>query len=679
MVVERSSPLVWHTLLPTAVVAVGLLFLYTAWQLGRLRVGSTPFHRLTWCNSLLLLLFFGLLATWHGGRAWRQVTRAWPRQPQPFAAVLLTAPTGTDYGAVAQAWCRVPGRAPVVLQLTLQDTCAARALQAGDELWVHARIALPVNRGNPCEFDRETYLAARGVSGQARVEHDRWRRLRAFDWHHSPLPLWRRMAVVAMRCRAQLVQVYRQLGLTDHTLALVSALTLGERSSLSRQVRQDFADAGVSHLLALSGMHLSYVVGFCHFLLTLLPGWRRWRSVGTVALLLFTWLYVWVAGAPVSLVRAALMYSLMMAGTLMHRDGFSLNSLAMSALLLVAVSPLLVFDVGFQLSFLAMVGILLAAPLRPAPSASRLRRALAGALLMAVGAQLLTAPWVALRFGTLPLLSLPLSFLATPLVALLVCAAPLLLLGAWIGLPLSWAVSAFDGVVWLLRTLLGTCALWPLATCAVDPSMAAVLLFYLFLFTLWLYHSLPLSLWLRTVSCTLLLWVGVVSVGLWRARNTHMVVFYYAPRCPAVHVVCGASLSYLFPVPGGQPQALQGIRNTFWHRRLSAPPQVMAPVPAAVGAPAVVRCAGFTFLSLADDAWQFWRQATPLDVDYLHLCGGFGGSLSQLLPQVRPACVVLDASLPYHQCERLHAECVALGCTVHDMRQQGALCKVLGR
>ena len=93
----------------------------------------------------------------------------------------------------------------------------------------------------------------------------------------------------------------------------------------------------------------------------------------------------------------------------------------------------------------------------------------------------------------------------------------------------------------------------------------------------------------------------------------------------------------------------------------------------------MVRCAGVTFLSLTDDAWQFWRQATPLGVDYLHLCNGFGGSLSQLLLQVRPACVVLDASLPYHQCERLYAECVALGCAVHDMRQQGALCKVLGR
>ena len=213
--------------------------------------------------------------------------------------------------------------------------------------------------------------------------------------------------------------------------ALAKALLLGLRAELSDEVVENFRASGTSHLLAISGLHLGILLlmtlGLLHWAL------GRHTPIPILLALAIVWLYVAVSGAPASVVRAAIMGSVYLAALGLGRPRESLlPALAFSVLVMTALEPRVVSQISFQLSFAAMAGIALALPWQEATSrliASRFEtfrwsRAPAlgvglgwlasGALISAV-ATLATFPLVALNFGVLPLLGIPGTVLATPL------------------------------------------------------------------------------------------------------------------------------------------------------------------------------------------------------------------------------------------------------------------------
>ena len=139
---------------------------------------------------------------------------------------------------------------------------------------------------------------------------------------------------------------------------MASALTLGDRSRVSQETRAAYNEAGAAHLLALSGLHLGIIIGFFSWLLgRRLLRFSRWRFLTVPLLILFVWAYAFVAGLPASLVRAALMATFILLTFLLRREVQLLNSLFLAAFIMLLLRPTYLFDVGAQLSFLAVLGI----------------------------------------------------------------------------------------------------------------------------------------------------------------------------------------------------------------------------------------------------------------------------------------------------------------------------------
>jgi len=220
------------------------------------------------------------------------------------------------------------------------------------------------------------------------------------------------------------VERVRRIPLSPDAQALVTALATGERSDFRPALREAYVRSGNAHLLAVSGLHIGI---FCLLVDTLsavallfFQGNRR-RNIATA---LAVWLYVAATGGSPSAVRAALMFTVYLS---MRRSGEPTDGrrvLAVAALAMLAINPLWLYDVGFQLSFLAMAGILLWG----VPLSRRLRcrqRAVnwfTGLSLIAVTATLATAPLVAHYFGRVsflsPLLAIPTLLLSTAILAL---------------------------------------------------------------------------------------------------------------------------------------------------------------------------------------------------------------------------------------------------------------------
>ena len=221
---------------------------------------------------------------------------------------------------------------------------------------------------------------------------------------------------------------------------LLRAVLLGDRSRLPAQQESDLSEVGVYHITAVSGMHCGFLIA----LLALFLGRGRLLSLLGIPLL---WAYVLVVGCPASMVRAAVMLTLVLLGPLLGRESDGPTSLSFALLLLLLVNPYAVAGVGLQLSFTAIAGLMLLAPRLSALLAVErpLPRLLWYTLTASLATSAATAPLGAIYFNFLPLLGVPANVLmlwAASMVfavGLLSLAALALLpaLGAALALPVS--------------------------------------------------------------------------------------------------------------------------------------------------------------------------------------------------------------------------------------------------
>ena len=299
-----------------------------------------------------------------------------------------------------------------------------------------------LQRSQPVEgFDYPAYLESQGIravfwaqeAGLARLANGAQGRPEGNRNSVSSIPL----ANLATPLQAGIYGIRRQLDLALDSAfppaeaALARALLLGLRGQLSENVKADFRESGTAHLLAISGLHLGIML-----LLTLgAMQWMLGRHTPAPLILafLFIWLYVLLSGAPASVVRAAIMGSAYLAALGFGRPRESLlPALALSAVAMTATNPLVVTQISFQLSFAAMAAIVVVLPWQEAAARAVGRSlekidgagaAAAGTILgwvtsgaiISAAATLATFPLVALNFNQLPLLGIPTTILATPL------------------------------------------------------------------------------------------------------------------------------------------------------------------------------------------------------------------------------------------------------------------------
>ena len=271
------------------------------------------------------------------------------------------------------------------------------------------------------------YMMSQQVVATTFIPHWCWRIAHYSNTEVLDKPL--RIKLRLARLRHRLSHHYiRHIPDTD-ARALLSALTLGDKTTLPTSLRRAYATAGIAHVLALSGMHL----GMIYMILTLHRRYRRRHSNPVIegVVLALLWAYIVMVGAPPSAVRAGIMLTLFSLVSLSHRESMSLNALSFSAILMMLFNPYVVYDVGFQLSILSVAGILLFCG-----RGDRGRyplRWLRSMLSVSLSAQLAVFPLVAYYFSRLPLLFLPVNVLVFPLVfVILVLATSSLLLSEFL-------------------------------------------------------------------------------------------------------------------------------------------------------------------------------------------------------------------------------------------------------
>ncbi len=209
--------------------------------------------------------------------------------------------------------------------------------------------------------------------------------------------------------RAPLAESIYASPLSGPAAAFAVTTLVADGRYLPQNIRDDFRGAGMAHVLALSGFHAGVVALLAMWLTRPMLLGRSGRRLRVVVVLCAVWGFAWLGGMSASLMRASVMISLLLVSRCIGRYSSPVNSLAVAAIVILLWRPSALYDVGFQLSFAAVAGILaFAGPLNPFDRREWPRMHYAASLAaVPVGATLATAPVVAAVFGAVPLLFLP--------------------------------------------------------------------------------------------------------------------------------------------------------------------------------------------------------------------------------------------------------------------------------
>jgi len=286
---------------------------------------------------------------------------------------------------------------------------------------------------------------------------------------------------------------YHKHGLSGDAGSLVEAMTIGWKSELSKKTKNVFSRSGLSHVLALSGMHVSIIYVILQILLLGKITNLKWRLIANIITIIALWTFAFIAGMQPSLVRAVIMCSMMIIASCMGRKALSLNTLSFAAGIMLITEPLLLYHVGFQLSYAAVLGIcVLGVPLCsrindkefiPGKSIlqkirERISESFISIVVISIACNIFTIPIVAYTFHQIPLLSVISNLMTTCLVTILMALAALWWLFIWCNpihdILTSWLMSCSE----LINTIAEHISSLPIAVFTCRPTVMEVIMMY---------------------------------------------------------------------------------------------------------------------------------------------------------------------------------------------------------
>ncbi len=298
-------------------------------------------------------------------------------------------------------------------------TPEAENLEAGDRILFSQTPQLISPKLNPYDFDFKKYYERKKIFRQVYLRADKWQNtgLKKFS-----------LVCKAEKFRNKLIDIYREQPLDSVEFEVLSALTLGYSRELDPETRRVFSSSGAMHVLSVSGLHVGIIFTVLSFLLAFLKKkqWGKWIFVSLVVAIL--WFYAFITGLSPSVLRASAMFSVFIIGDNMNRRSNIYNSLALTAFFLLLINPGNLFDIGFQLSYAALFGIVFLQSKfeKVIVIRNKVLKYFAALITVSIAAQITTFPITSYYFGQFPsyfwitnLFIIPLTGLLTPVGILL--------------------------------------------------------------------------------------------------------------------------------------------------------------------------------------------------------------------------------------------------------------------
>ena len=416
-------------------------------------IGRYP--RLQTAGIIVGTLLLGMVL---GSRQRQQLNVEWSQERQLMEVVVTSEVKVKEKTVVFDA---LTADGQHKLRCSIQRDNDSEQIQIGQGLEVYTRIK-KVHEYHNGHFNYLQYMLCHGFTGELYAYSNQW------QWQTvslKELSTTDRLRLRFLVWRHELLEHFKRQDMDEDAYSVITAMTLGEKTTLSKELKDTYSQVGASHILALSGLHI--------------------------------WAFALLTGLSTSVVRAAFMISVYALLSLGYRERMSVNTLAFVAIVLLAINPMAIYDLGFQLSFLAVLGILLIHPLINnliAPDVQLRHRWLSsawGLVTVSIAAQIATAPLIAYQFGRFSTWFLLSNFIVIPMAWLLLNIALLSIVFFW----WSWALNGLLAILTWLATTMNHALEWvaglPMSSIeGINLSTVQLYLIYIIVGCLWIAISL---------------------------------------------------------------------------------------------------------------------------------------------------------------------------------------------
>lgn len=386
-----------------------------------------------------------LLGMTLGSRQRQVLNVEWPQEKQQVELIVTSEVKIKEKTVVFDA---LTADGKYKLHCSIQRDKHSEQIQIGNGILVHSRIK-KIHEYRHGHFDYLQYMQCHGFTGEVYAYSHQWK------WQTislAKLSMTDRLRWRFLTWRHQLLEHFRQRQMDEDAYGVIAAMTLGDKTTLSQELKDTYSRVGASHILALSGLHLMIIYG----VISLVIGWHRYHMATQVITVLAIWTFALLTGLSTSVVRSAFMISIYALLSVGYRGRMSVNTLAFVAIILLVVNPMSIYDLGFQLSFLSVLSILLIHPLinnlikAHIQQQHRWLSTAWGLVTVSIAAQIGTAPLVAYQFGRFSTWFLLSNFIVIPIAWLILCGTLLCIALSW----WSWVASGLTILlIWLTNTM----------------------------------------------------------------------------------------------------------------------------------------------------------------------------------------------------------------------------------
>ena len=537
-------------------------------------------------------------------------------------------------------------------------------LKYGTQLITNKPLQPIKNAGNPGGFDYKRYSLFQNITHQVYLKGNDFALLPA-----TKKSVWKQLIFSG---REKVIFILKKFIPGEKEQGLAEALLIGYKDDLDKNLVESYSNTGVVHIIAISGMHLALIYWLLGLLTKPLQRKRSTKSLAAILVISGLWLFSLLAGGQASVLRSAVMFTCMVAGNCFSKRSSIYNSLAFSAFILLCYNPFWLWDVGFQLSYAAVLSIVIF--MQPIYHLFYIKnKALDYAWKLnavTIAAQLLTTPLSIYHFHQFPNFFLLTNFLAVPLSGIILlgeiflCAVSFIpfiakltgkILSFFIGLMNSW-IEAIEKLPF---------SLWDGLQISIWQALALIALVVAGGY--WLLEKKKAGLVAALFS--LLAFISLRSISFWQANKQQKLIVYNVPKHQAIDVVlCN---KYFF-VGDSNLLADDFVRN--FHLK---PSRILQRIEPAYTLPGLQQHnkllqVGSKRIVVIDSTVNFESSSPSIPIDLLIISKNPKLYLEKLFNTFSVKRVVCDGSVPPWKIGYWKKDCEARKIPFHNVSEQGA-------
>ena len=514
------------------------------------------------------------------------------------------------------------------------------------------------NNGNPEEFNYAYYMRNRGFLYHQFINQDDYKKI----GQESSLIIY------AKNVQRDLINHLLSSSLDSETKTFFITIITGESSLLSQELRETFSHAGLSHILALSGLHISIIALLLGIFLYPLDYIRQKRLRYIITLVLIV-IYAFITGLSISVIRATVMIGFVMVARIIHRQNNSLNALFTAALLILLISPNAIYDIGFQFSFLSVLSILLLSDKLTAVSPKKeLLYYIYSLVMISLITTIATAWLTAFYFNYISLCSLITNILIIPVLPIIVGLGLIYLLLLVFGMDfqlLSRTLNTSYDIITSIAQGLGNTPYSYIDNIYISPAMLAICCLAIISVTVFILTKKRVFAYGFILFC-----IGICVLHFTeqnRLPKSGYVIFNDNSCTPILTFNDGNSNVW------NVDDTLDISAFKRQHRQFLAKYNIESIHTTNNSGKIYTVLGGNKVVVIKDNYFRKHRLSQKADVDLLLITKGYYGTISELLHSFSPSRIALAGNIYYKRREILINECNLSAIEYHDIKQDGAI------